>query len=97
MKNTVMVEGRGRLVCRIYDMGDGVMDRYTIAFKGYRSSRGRDMIYPYLASSIYPFHPQGFGQHGELVNMECKGKHLGKRIEFDALPDDVKKFILQSI
>jgi hypothetical protein len=92
-----MVEGRGRLVCRIYDIGDTAVDRYTIAFKGYRSNDGRSMIYPYLASSEYPFHPQGFGQHGELVNIECKGKHLGKRIEFEALPDAVKKFILQSI
>ena len=95
IKNTIMVRGK-RKVCRIFDMGaDGVFDRYTIAFKGYRV-QGYGMIYPYLASSDNPFHPQGFGQHGESKEF-LTGKHLGKRVRFDSLPDDVQRFILDNI
>ena len=54
------------------------------------------MVYPYLAASEHPFHPQGFGQHGESKE-SLTGRHLGKRITFDECPPDVQKFILQSI
>lgn len=94
IKNTITVNGKRR-VCRIFDSGpDGAFDRYTIALKGYRVGYG--MVYPYLASSNNPFHPQGFGQHCESREF-LKGKHLGKRISFDVLPEQVKQFILQSI
>ena len=95
IKNTIMIEGK-RKVCRVYDAGpDGAFDRYTVAFKGYRVEV-YGMVYPYLASSDNPFHPQGFGQHGESRDF-LTGKHLGKRVRFEALPVDVQKFILQSI
>lgn len=95
VKNTIMVRGK-RKVCRIFDMGlDGPFDRYTVAFKGYRV-KGYGMVYPYLASSDNPFHPQGFGQHGESKEF-ITGKHLGKRARFESLPDSVKKFILVNI
>lgn len=97
IKNTIMIDGK-RKVCRIYDAGssdNSPVDRYTIAFKGYRAE-GYGMVYPYLASSDHPFHPQGFGQHGES-KFFLTGKHLGKRVDFEAMPADVKKFILQSI
>lgn len=93
IKNTIIVNGK-RKVCRIFDNGGTSIDRYTIALKGYRWVLG--MVYPYLASSANPFHPQGFGQHGgsrEFLN----GKHLGKRVEFDSLPVDVQTFILDNI
>jgi len=90
--NTIMVDGK-RMVCRIWDTGDdGPVDRYTVALKGYRYN-GR-ATYPYLAASAYPFHPQGFGQHGESVTF-LKGKHLGKRIRFEDCPPDVQRFILK--
>lgn len=93
--NTILVAGK-RKVCRIFDVGpDGSFDRYTIAFKGYRVPRG-PLIYPYLAASNHPFHPQGFGQHGESEKF-LTGRHLGKRITFESCPPDVQKFILQSI
>jgi hypothetical protein len=101
MKNTIIVDGK-RKTCRIYDAGESVADRYLIAFRGYRYSwieRGQtqsQMIYPYLSASDCPFHPQGFGQHGES-RFFLDGKHLGKRVSFDSLPESVKKFILQSI
>ena len=93
MKNTItLLDGR-RMVCRIFDTGhDGPMDRYTVAFKGYRPYHGQ-IVYPYIASSDHPFHPQGFGQHGESHQF-MTGKGLGKRVSFESIPDDVKRFIL---
>jgi hypothetical protein len=92
VKNTVTVNGK-RKTCRVYDAGVDFTDRYTIAFRGLRDNQGR-MYWPYLASGSAPFH--GFGQHGESRHF-VNGKHLGKRVSFDSLPTDVKKFILQSI
>ena len=95
IKNTIMVDGK-RKVCRIFYLGyGGAFDRYTIAFKGYHVS-GYGMVYPYLASSDNPFHPQGFGMHCESREF-LTGKHLGKRVSFDSLPEQVQQFILQSI
>lgn len=96
VKNTITLPDGRRVVCRIFDAGDGErasVDRFTIAFKGFRGWRG-DMVYPYIAASSHPFHPQGFGQHGESRDF-LTGRHLGKRIGFDALPPDVRRFVLQ--
>ena len=93
MKNTILVNGK-RKTCRIYDAGANFADRYTIAFKGYRTNRG--MCYPYLAASDRPFHPQGFGQHGES-NSFIDGKHLGKRVSFFDMTEEVQKFIIANI
>lgn len=100
MKNTIVIQDKKtgkdkRVVCRIYDAGDAVVDRYTIAFKGYRVE-GYGMVYPYLASSEEPFHPQGFGQHGESKEF-LDGKHLGRRVDFADLGSNVQKFILQNV
>jgi hypothetical protein len=54
------------------------------------------MVYPYLASSDAPYHPQGFGQHGESKEF-LKGKHLGKRVRYDDLPEQTKQFILDNL
>lgn len=97
--NTIMVNGR-RMVCRIFDAGPASFDRFTVAFKGYRFNgypgSSSEMIYPYLASSCFPFSPQGLGQHEEAKAF-MTGRHLGKRITFESCPPDVQKFILQSI
>jgi len=95
MKNTTLHPTRGRLVCRIFDAGERFVDRYTIAFKGCRI-KGYGMNYPYLASGPTPFHPQGFGQHGES-RLFLTGRQLGKRVSFESLPPDVQKFIMESI
>lgn len=92
MKNTILVNGR-RMVCRIFDAGADKFDRFTVAFKGYRVD-GYGMVYPYIASSEHPFHPQGLGMHGESRAF-MTGRHLGKRVAFEQCPPDVKKFILQ--
>lgn len=92
IKNTILIEGK-RMVCRIYDTGpDGAIDRYTIAFKSYRVE-GYGMVYPYIACDTQPYHPQGYGQHGES-SVFLTGKHLGKRISFEGLPHDVQKLVL---
>ncbi len=95
IKSTIMVNGK-RKVCRIFDTGlDGPFDRYTVAFKGYRV-KGYGMVYPYLASSDNPFHPQGYGMHGERKAF-ITGKHFGRRVRFESLPTDVQRFILDNI
>ena len=95
MKNTILVNGK-RKVCRIFDIGaKGSIDRYTVAFKGYWVS-GFGMVYPYLASDDTPFHPQGFGQHGENPTF-LTGRHLGKRVPSDVLPLQVQQFILENV
>jgi hypothetical protein len=92
IKNTIIVNGK-RKVCRIWDNQGETLDRYTIAFKSYRVDH-YGMVYPYLASSEYPFH--SFGQHGESREF-LTGRHLGKRVSFDSLSEDVQKLILQNI
>ena len=95
IKNTINSRGKA-LVCRIYDTGyAGPFDRYTIAFKGY-SLAGGGMVYPYLASSDNPFHPQGFGQYGES-SIFLTGRHLGKRVRFEDIPLAVQRFIENNI
>ena len=94
MRNTITINGK-RKTCRIFDAGDSVADRYTIAFKGCRL-QWYGMVYPYLSSGPSPFHPQGIGQRGES-NTFLTGKDLGKRITFEVLPADVQKFVLDNI
>ena len=93
--NTITVPGRGKLVCRIFDNA-AAFDRYTVAFNAVKDTLRRRLYYPYLAASENPFHPQGFGQHGESEYF-LTGKELGKRVSFESLPGDVQKFILQNI
>jgi hypothetical protein len=56
--------------------------------------------------SALPFHPQGFGQHGESeqhIDVNKWGyapamwrkNHLGTRIPFDVLPADCQKLVMQ--
>lgn len=89
--NTIKLKDGRKVVCKIYDNGGRSFDRYTIALKA-RRHNGR-LYWPYLASSENPFHPQGFGQHGESEH-PVEGSYLGKRISFDSLPEQVQSFIL---
>lgn len=90
---------------RCYDYGDEVADRYTVVFTGHWPGKTRK-YYPYLAMSAAPFHPQGFGQHGESdtrpvdttvsawpppVGRRC---HIGVRIKFSDLPEDCRTYAL---
>ena len=95
MKNTIVHNGK-RYVCKVQDNGGETCDRYTITFKAIRVPHV-GLIYPYLAASDNPFHPQGFGQHGEARYDLSTNKNIGKRIAFDELPEDVKRFVYHNL
>ena len=69
-------------------------DGYTILFTKKRNSSGE---FVYLGCSANPFHPQGVGMYGFSTNLlDDNGyKHLGKKIKFEALPDDVKRLVIE--
>ena len=81
---------------RIYDTGPGTWcDRYTVVYLETRFRDDRHGIgYQYLGMNGRPFHPQGFGQHGEVFRL---GRHLGKRITFSDLPPDCQSLVLSDL
>lgn len=100
---------RNRLA-RFYDNGGETCDRYTAVYlKPYTRKDGTRYSpepYPYTAMSALPFHPQGFGQHGETCGDPCdwphiaplgRKNHLGRRIRFQDLPEDCQKLVLQDL
>ena len=97
----ILPDGKPRYV-HCYDNGGGdkekgTFDRYTVVFTGrYRQKTGGEFWY--LGMSTYPFHPQGFGQHGgsqTQIDYPTYG-HLGKKIKFEQLPEDCQKCVLQT-
>ena len=77
---------------RIYDNQDKSFDRFTCVFTRIKG-------YYYLAASSQPFHPLGFGTVGNAQYQPIDKpsyKHLGKKIKFESLPEDVKTFIIQT-
>lgn len=81
---------------RCYDNGGRSFDRYTVVFTGrYRHKTGGSFWH--VGMSEHPFHPQGFGQHGEnreQIDRPTYG-HLGKKIKFQDLPEDCRKLVLR--
>ncbi len=93
-----------RLPIRCYDNGGKTFDRYTVVFtKPDHVTWGNEppiYFYSYIGMSSDPFHPQGFGQHGESGNCPIdkpSGKHLGRKIQFRSLPPDCQKVVLQDL
>lgn len=80
---------------RCYDNGGESTDRYTAVYSG--RYPGRAGLCRYVGMSGLPFHPQGFGQHGESRDVVDYPKygHLGKKITFADLPADCKKLVVQ--
>ena len=78
---------------RCYDNGGETMDRFTIVYTG--RYKGRDGRCEYFGCNSEPFH--GIGQHGESETMIDKPsyKHLGKKIKFESLPEQVKIAVMQ--
>lgn len=76
---------------RIYD--NGKFDRYTVVYTGnYKDHHGCE----YLGMSDNPTHPQGFGQHGwsnDVIDRP-KSSYLGRKIEFEDLPEKCQELVL---
>jgi hypothetical protein len=71
---------------RVYDNGGETFDRYTIVVENPETQERS-----WLGASENPFHPSGFGQHlGDRVQ---EGAHLGNKIKFAELPEQVQKFV----
>lgn len=71
---------------RVYDNGGKTADRYTAVYLSMREGSG---LYGARAMNETPFHPQGIG----MFVSAALGRHLGKRIAFEALPVDCQKLI----
>ena len=76
----------------IYDNSGESFDRYTIFYR----ENGWQPWQNYIAASDHPFHPQGFGQHGETSPFYRRAdmEHIGKPVRFNKLPADVQRFAL---
>ena len=78
------------------DNGGRTYDRYTLLCTIPQPCAGRDSYY-YLGMSENPYHPQGFGQHGELREADIIGhkatryRQLGKRITLADLPEEARR------
>jgi hypothetical protein len=70
---------------KVYDNGGESFDRYTVVLDEPGTNRGDDFMA--LGLSDNPGHPQGFSQFTTAQD----GPHLGKRIKFADLPDEVRK------
>lgn len=95
-KQNLLPNGTPKYV-RCYDNGGKTFDRYTVVFTGnYTHKTNRS--YLYLGMSTNPFHPQGFGQHGESNSQIDKPaySHLGKKIKFEDLPKDCKECVTET-
>ncbi len=95
-KESLMPNGTPKYV-RCYDNGGKSFDRYTVVFTGNYTHK-TSYYHWYLGMSAKPFHPQGFGQHGESPKQIDKPaySHLGKKIKFEDLPEDCKTCVKQT-
>lgn len=78
---------------KCYDNGGRTADRYTVLYLDRRVNGGSRGPCEGVSMSATPFHPQGFGQHGDFV----RGSHLGKVIRFKDLPEDCRKLVIQDL
>ena len=46
-----------------------------------------------MGCNAHPTHPQGIGMHGDGLIDRPTSKHLGKRIGFAQLPEEVRAFV----
>lgn len=76
----------------IYDNGGCTIDRYTVFFEYSKVSLAHEE-FPYVGMDEQPIHPQGFCQHGEAR----MGKHMGKRIRIEDLPEPCQIVVAMEI
>lgn len=81
-------------VIGIYDNGGKTCDRFTVVY----TPCGTDgnQYFPYVGMSAAPFHPQGFGQHGESTFRYTR-QNGEKCINFSELPADCQRLVLQDL
>lgn len=70
---------------RCYDNGGETIDRYTVVFSNQCQ---------YLSMSAAPYHPQGFGQHGEGNIFQWEIDNKETKILFSDLPEDCQHLVL---
>src|SRR4051812_32336535 len=87
------LEGAPRPLLAVYDNGGKTTDRYTALYGAplWEPCMGRTV--PLRAMSTDPFHPQGFGQWGEMQSHDRAV--LGRKMKFSDLPEQVRKCIEQ--
>jgi hypothetical protein len=89
----LLPNGKPRYI-RCYDNGGKTADQYTVVYTG-RYTRHTGGRFWYVGMSAYPYHPRGFGYHGESETPIDRPtySHLGKRITFEDLPADCQKLV----
>ena len=79
-------------IIAIYD-NPRVADRFTVVLNERRRSAGK-WLYTYLGVNECPTDPSyGFSQCGECV----LGRHLGKKIKFEDLPEKTQKHVQERL
>lgn len=95
-----LFKGFKKIGVRCYDNGgvdkeNGSIDRYTVVFTGkYRHETGGEQCYRSMSSR--PCHPQGvglWGSSGREIDRPTY-KHLGKKVDFDVLPEEVQRLVM---
>ena len=86
--------GMGRRF-RLYDNGGATIDRYTLLDTRADPDGWRD----YIAFNGEPYHPQGFGQHGEIqLTSHFSWRHVGRILpDLSTLSPDARRFALDFI
>jgi hypothetical protein len=84
------------VVC--FDAGDQVFDRYTVTDLSREVVEGSG-VFPYLAMSDNPTHPQGLSLFGEwnkaTIHEHMKGGgDVGKKVDFWQLPERIRQHVL---
>lgn len=71
----------------VYDNGGKTFDRFTAVYMDRPSYHGG--AYEARGMSRHPTHPQGYGMYGDAM----PGRHLGKRIRFQDLPEECQRLV----
>lgn len=90
----------------ILDNNSETFDRYTCIFINQNvMQEGYEGLVWYVGMSENPYHPQGFGQHGEIQipvgyssdEIAIEFAHLGQQIKISELPEKAKQLVIQEL
>lgn len=82
-------------VVGIYDNGGKTIDRYTVVYEPYEMD-GR-IHFPYVGMSGAPYWPQGYCQHGEVVDQRPRKHWADRVVNLEDLPKDCQRVVLQDV